>query len=284
MLNTWAKFLFLLTHVSLSLTLSETLWQVAAVTEVQPCSVLINHPVTLFSSLSSLSLSSFVPFTTYLSPLPFPLRHSLYLCPLSLPLLSPFCSSVFISPSCQSLRPSPAISNSPALILSFLFPLCLSLLSGLSLEALIFAQKELLPLSSPLGVLVRWACSKSSGSLGEIRYCWFLTFAKWWQRHGIINGEGLLSYILCHFCSMFTLLLLPICSQSLHHLALYNRPQNTLYVYRYASVNGYSHRNRLRNWLRCHILSRKWCILAILHHGEQDFMRPSLPLFDFDYI
>lgn len=89
-----------------------------------------SSPVTQFSNLSlSLSLcipclSGLVPFTTYLSLLPFPPRCSLSLfCHLlSLPLLSPFCLPVFIFPSCQSLRPSSTISNSPAWILSFLFP------------------------------------------------------------------------------------------------------------------------------------------------------------------
>lgn len=130
LLNTCTK--FLLTDVSLSLAPSETLRGVAAVSEVAPCSVLINHPQSLHSPLSlSLSLSiPSVPFTTYLSPLPLPPRHSLSLfCypphpPFAFP---PYCLSVFISPSCQSLRPSPAISDSPALILSFLFPLFHSL-------------------------------------------------------------------------------------------------------------------------------------------------------------
>ncbi len=52
-------FLFLLTDVSLSLTLSETQWKVAAVSEVPPRSVLINHPQSLYSPLSpSLSPAS----------------------------------------------------------------------------------------------------------------------------------------------------------------------------------------------------------------------------------
>lgn len=46
------KFLFLLTDVSLSLTPSETRWKVAAVSEVPPRSVLINHPQSFCSPLS----------------------------------------------------------------------------------------------------------------------------------------------------------------------------------------------------------------------------------------
>lgn len=109
LLNTWAKFfLFLLTDVSLSLTLSETRWKVAAVSEVPPRSVLINHPQSLYSPLppspSPASPASSLSLLIQAHCLP-PPHHSLSLfChSLSLPLLSPLCLSVFISPSCQSL-------------------------------------------------------------------------------------------------------------------------------------------------------------------------------------
>lgn len=131
LLNTCTK--FLLTDVSLSLTPSETLRGVAAVSEVAPCSVLINHPQSLHSPLSlSLSPSPSPPSLSLLiSARCLSLLATPYLCfaipphpPFAFP---PYCLSVFISPSCQSLRPSPAISDSPALILSFLFPLFHSL-------------------------------------------------------------------------------------------------------------------------------------------------------------
>lgn len=138
-LKTWAQFLFLLTDVSLSVTLSETHWKVATVSEGLPHSVLINHPQLLYSPLSlwdrRVCLSNFVPFTAYLSLLPFLPCHSLSLfChSLSLHLLSPFCLSVFISLSCQSFCPFPTISHSnvSALIVSFLFPHSLSILQCL---------------------------------------------------------------------------------------------------------------------------------------------------------
>lgn len=110
---TLGKVLFLLTDVSLSLALSETLWKVAAVSEVQPRSVLINHsPVTLFSTLSlSIPLPlSLRPFHYLSKRAAFPLsRHSLSL---SLPFTFPLSACLSLSLPAANLSvpllPSPA--------------------------------------------------------------------------------------------------------------------------------------------------------------------------------
>lgn len=165
LLNTCTK--FLLTHVSLSLAPSETLRGVAAVSEVAPCSVLINHPQSLHSLLSlSLSLSiPSVPFTTYLSPLPLPPRHSLSLfcyppppplCFSPLLLVCLYLSQLPISPSLSCHLRLPRINTQlplPSLSLSLFF----ALLSGLSLEALIISK--LLKIRATSSVI-------SSGSAG----------------------------------------------------------------------------------------------------------------------
>lgn len=192
-------------------------WQLS----LKCCSVLINHPQSFYSPLcpSLYSVLAFLPFSISLLPFSFPsfTYPSLLVClyRFQLPISSSF-SYHLPHPCFNTLLPLP-------------FLLFFLLLSSLSLEPLIITKllkKSHFLCHLPCECWCIETVPKALGPWIESDTVGSSLVAKWWERYGIINGEGSLLHTLPLFSVCILSSYVPSFS-SFGHLSLCNRPQNT---------------------------------------------------------